>query len=116
MTCSAISASVSWASAISVGDFIASANCSREKSNSGRLSVLKIRRPGFFSSFYKICITVVAPLVMAFVLAGQMIGFFTNVDGSNGSSVSLVCYIVSAVILVLGYVYAAIGSKKETHV
>ena len=73
-------------------------------------------KPGFFSSFYKICITVVAPLVMAFVLAGQMIGFFTNVDGSNGSSVSLVCYIVSAVILVLGYVYAAIGSKKETHV
>ncbi len=71
-------------------------------------------KPGFFSIFYKICITVVAPLVMAFVLAGQMISFFTNVDGSNGSSVSLVCYIISAVILVLGYVYAAVGSKEKT--
>ena len=51
---------------------------------------------------------------MAFVLAGQMIGFFTNVDGSNGSTVSLVCYIISAVILVLGYVYAAVGNKEKT--
>ena len=67
----------------------------------------------FFSIFYKICITVIAPVIMAFVLAGQMIGFITNVDGSNASSVSLVCYIVSAVILVLGYVYAFIGRKKE---
>ena len=71
-------------------------------------------KPGFFSTFYKICITVVAPVVMAFVLAGQMIGFFTNVDGSNGSTVSLVCYIISAVILVLGYIYAAVGSKEKT--
>ena len=73
-------------------------------------------KPGFFSTFYKICITVVAPLVMAFVLAGQMIGFFTNVDGSNGSTVTLVCYGVSIVILVLGYVYAAIGNKEKASV
>ena len=71
-------------------------------------------KPGFFSTFYKICITVVAPVVMAFVLAGQMISFFTNVDGSNGSTVTLVCYGVSIVILVLGYIYAAVGSKEKT--
>lgn len=70
-------------------------------------------KPGFFSSFYRICITVIAPIIMAFVLAGQMISFITNVDGSNGGTVKMVCYIIAAVILVLGYVYAFIGRKKE---
>jgi len=51
---------------------------------------------------------------MAFVLAGQMISFITNVDGSNGSVVSLVCYIVAAVILVAGYAYAFANSKKKS--
>ena len=30
----------------------------------------------FFARFYSVCIRYVAPVVMAFVLAGQMIGFF----------------------------------------
>ena len=71
-------------------------------------------KPGFFSKFYRICITIIAPVVMAFVLAGQMISFITNVDGSNASTVSLVCYIVAAVILVAGYAYAFAGSKKKS--
>ncbi len=33
-------------------------------------------RSSFFAGFYKICIRFVVPIVMAFVLAGQMIGFF----------------------------------------
>jgi len=70
-------------------------------------------KPGFFATYYRICITVIAPIIMAFVLAGQMISFITNVDGSNASTVSMVCYIVAAVILVLGYAYAFIGAKKK---
>ena len=71
-------------------------------------------KPGFFSKFYRLCITIIAPVIMAFVLAGQMISFITNVDGSNGSVVSMVCYIVAAVILVAGYAYAFAGAKKKS--
>ena len=34
----------------------------------------------FFAKFYTLCIRYVAPVVMAFVLAGQMIGFFGGPD------------------------------------
>jgi len=68
---------------------------------------------GAFAAFYKVCITVVCPVVMAFVLAGQMIGFFTNVDGSNASTVSMVCYIISVVLLVVFAIFGYTGKKKE---
>ena len=50
---------------------------------------------------------------MALVLAGQIVAFFTNVDGSNAASVETISYIVSFIILVVGYLYAIIGNKKE---
>ena len=71
-------------------------------------------KPGFFHWFYRICIIVIAPVVMALVLAGQIVAFFTNVDGSNAASVEQISYIVSFIILVVGYLYAIIGNKKTT--
>ena len=70
-------------------------------------------KPGFFYWFYRVCIIVIAPVVMALVLAGQIVAFFTNVDGSNAASVETVSYIVSFIILIIGYIYAIVGNKKE---
>ncbi|MBQ9249547.1 MAG: sodium-dependent transporter [Oscillospiraceae bacterium] len=58
-----------------------------------------------FKSFYKICIRFVVPIVMAFVLAGQMIGFF-------GGSETL-WYVVAFLALVVFWIFAAMGKKKE---
>ena len=58
-----------------------------------------------FKKFYKLCIKFIVPIVMAFVLAGQMIDFF------GGSPV--IWYVVSAVILVVFWIFAAVGNKKE---
>ena len=58
-----------------------------------------------FKSFYKICIRFIVPIVMAFVLAGQMIGFF-------GGSETL-WYVVAFLALVVFWVFAAAGKKKE---
>ena len=57
-----------------------------------------------FISFYSVCIKFVVPVVMAFVLAGQMMDYF-------GGSSSL-WYIVSAVILVVFWVISLVGNKK----
>jgi len=59
----------------------------------------------FFKKFYRICIRFVVPVVMAFVLAGQMIDFF-------GGSQTL-WYIVAFASLVLFFAVAAVGNKKE---
>ena len=64
----------------------------------------------FFDIFYKICITVVVPIVMAFVLAGQMIDFFSTSE--NAATVVPACYIVSAALLVIFAVVAYVGKKK----
>ena len=57
-----------------------------------------------FVSFYSVCIKFIVPVVMAFVLAGQMMDYF------GGSS--SVWYIVSAVILVVFWVVSLVGNKK----
>ncbi|MBQ9663834.1 MAG: sodium-dependent transporter [Oscillospiraceae bacterium] len=57
-----------------------------------------------FKSFYKICVKFVVPIVMAFVLAGQMIDFF------GGSQV--IWYVVAVAALVVFWIIAA-GGKKE---
>ena len=64
----------------------------------------------FFDIFYKICITVVVPIVMAFVLAGQMIDFFSTSE--NAATVVPACYIISAALLVIFAVVAYVGKKK----
>ena len=57
-----------------------------------------------FKKFFTFCIKFIVPVVMAFVLAGQMIGFFGGHD--------VLFYIVSAVILAVFWVFAALGKKK----
>ena len=58
-----------------------------------------------FKKFYRICIKFVVPIVMAFVLAGQMIDFF-------GGSQAL-WYIIAFVLLAIFWVIAATGEKKK---
>ena len=57
-----------------------------------------------FKSFYKFCITFVVPVVMCFVLAGQMIDFFGNPTA---------CYIIALVILVIFAVWTYCFKNKE---
>jgi NSS family neurotransmitter:Na+ symporter len=58
-----------------------------------------------FKSFFRICVKFVVPIVMAFVLAGQMIDFF------GGSPT--IWYIVAVALLVVFWVVAATGKKSE---
>ena len=58
-----------------------------------------------FARFYKTCITIVVPVVMCFVLAGQMIDFFGNPTA---------CYIISLALLVVFAVWTyAVKAKKN---
>ena len=57
-----------------------------------------------FKAFYRICVKFVVPIVMAFVLAGQMMDFF---GGSKA-----IWYIVAVALLVIFWVIAASGEKK----
>ena len=67
------------------------------------LDELGVKSKGF-ATFYSICIKFIVPVVMCFVLAGQMIDYF------GGSSV--VWYSVSAAILVVCWIVALTGKKK----
>ncbi len=58
----------------------------------------------FFKSFYKACIRFVVPVVMAFVLAGQMIDYF----GGNPA----IWYVVAGVCLAGFWVFAASGKNQ----
>ena len=59
----------------------------------------------FFGKFYTVCVRFVVPIVMAFVLAGQMIGFF------GGSQI--LWYVVAFGLLVIFWVFAANGKKQS---
>lgn len=61
---------------------------------------------GWFDTFYKICITVIVPVVMAFVLAGQIITFF-------GAGATAFAYIFSLVLLVVFAVVAYVLKEKK---
>ena len=67
----------------------------------------------FFDVFFRVCVTFVVPVVMAFVLAGQMTGFFAALDGHNYAQVELICYIISAALLVVFWVVAFVGGRKK---
>ena len=60
----------------------------------------------FFDVFYKVCIMFVAPIVMAFVLAGQLQSFFNKANPNT-------MYIISGVLLVLFWIVAAVGNKAK---
>ena len=64
-----------------------------------------------FVTFYKICIMIVVPIAMAFILAGQLIDFFSPVSGAY--SVKAVCYIISLVILVVFFILAITNRKAS---
>lgn len=66
---------------------------------------------GFFRKFYSFCITIVCPLVMALVTAGQFIDFFVGAD--DGPNAQLICYGVTAVLLVVFAIVAAVKSKQK---
>ena len=67
-------------------------------------------RSAFFSAFYTICIKFICPVVMAFVLAGQLIDFF--LCPQTESYIQPLCYGVSAALLVIFWVVAATGKKS----
>lgn len=66
-----------------------------------------------FTVFYKICVRFVVPVVMAFVLAGQMIDFFVSLTVDNRATVSAICYVISAAVLLFFWVVTMILDKKE---
>lgn len=64
-----------------------------------------------FDTFYKICIMVIVPVVMAFVLAGQLIDFFAC--NANASYIQPLCYGISGALLLIFWVIAFVGGKKN---
>ena len=68
----------------------------------------------FFDKFYRFCVCFIVPVVMAFVLAGMLIDNLTC--NANAGIIKPVCYGVSAVILVVGYIVAYTKSKKDAKV
>lgn len=60
----------------------------------------------FFDVFYKVCIMFVVPIVMAFVLAGQLQSFFNKANPNT-------MYIISGVLLVVFWIIAAVGNKAK---
>lgn len=60
----------------------------------------------FFDKFFSFCIKFVCPIVMAFILKGQICDSFGLVGETAG-------YIVSAVLLVGFWIFAAVGNKKN---
>ncbi len=67
-----------------------------------------------FSVFYTICIKFICPVVMAFVLAGQLIDFFTCPQ--TAAYIEPLCYIISAAALVVFWLLAALGNKKTAKI
>lgn len=59
---------------------------------------------GFFEKFYKVCICVVTPIVMAFVFAGQIQGFFSGAGNA--------AYIIAFGLLVVFFALTVAGKKK----
>ncbi len=59
-----------------------------------------------FDTFYKVCIMFIVPVVMAFVLAGQLQSFFNKAS-------STLLYVISGVVLVVFWIIAAVGNKAK---
>ena len=57
-----------------------------------------------FKKFFTFCIKFIVPIVMAFVLAGQLTDFFSNPTAS---------YIIAAVLFVVFFVFTFIGRDKK---
>ena len=66
----------------------------------------------FFDTFYKICITVVVPIVMAFVLSGMLQDNLTSYNVDNGGTIKIVSYVVSVALLVIFALVGYLGKGK----
>lgn len=66
----------------------------------------------FFDTFYKICITFVVPVVMAFVLSGMLQDNLTSYNVDNAATIRIVSYGVSAVLLVVFALVGYLGKGK----
>ncbi len=67
-----------------------------------------------FRLFYTFCIKILVPIAMCFILAGQLIDFFTPYSGAY--SVKTICYAFSAALLVIFFIIAVIPQKKTAGV
>lgn len=67
-------------------------------------------RPGAFDTFFSFSIKFIVPVIMSFVLAGQMIDFFAT--ESSMSTVKPVCYGIGLAALIAAHILAALGRKK----
>lgn len=61
-------------------------------------------KPGFFDKIYGPSITFIVPIVMCFILAGQMISFFANPK---------ICYTIAVALLVIFAIRAYQKSRKD---
>ena len=60
----------------------------------------------WFTGFYTVCIKFLVPIIMAFVFVGQLQSFFASASNA-------VLYAISGVILVVFWIIAAMGGKKD---
>ena len=68
----------------------------------------EVGRKGCFNIFYKICIKIVCPLAMAFILAGQLIDFF----GNGSRTGNMICYFIGFGLLIVFFFVALLGREK----
>lgn len=66
-----------------------------------------------FNTFYKLCIKVITPIAMAFIFAGSVSGFFTQVSIGKLNA-ELIGYIIAAALLIVFFIVALSGKKKAT--
>lgn len=64
-----------------------------------------------FDFFYKLCMRVITPVAMAFIFAGSVSGFFTQMSVA-GLSATTVGYLIAAILLVVFFFVAISGDKK----
>lgn len=64
-----------------------------------------------FDFFYKACMKLITPIAMAFIFAGSVSGFFTQVTIGRLDSTAI-GYIIAGVLLVVFFFVAISGSKK----
>lgn len=65
-----------------------------------------------FDMFYKICIKIITPIAMAFIFAGSISGFFTQIEIGKLDA-EIIGYIIAGVILIVFWFVARSGRRKS---
>ena len=71
------------------------------------------KKRGGFAKFFTFIVKFVTPIGMVLVLAGQLIDFITPINGEGVSTVKIFSYVISIVILVVFWIFAAVKNKKK---